>query len=123
MITGMEMYWLTRLDAICGLLLAMAVTSGIITVGIIVGHVPVLVECREEEMKMWFARFRKVLVVSIPIFVLAVMARIATPTTKEYAAIKVVPLILSNEVGEDAGELYRLGVEWAKDQFQVKAKE
>jgi hypothetical protein len=45
------------------------------------------------------------------------------PSTKEYAAIKVIPLLLNSEstatVQKDAGALYNLAVEWAKEQLKA----
>ena len=118
MVTASEMYWLTRLDSIKELI-GMTGTVMVIICGMIAGILGVLfsldppgdlVKKTKNILKFW------IVVLIVGFFFL--VANVFIPTTKEYAAIKVVPAILNNELEEDLGDVYDLGMEWAKDQLK-----
>ena len=108
MITTQQMYWLTRLDGI-------VITLGVfIVVGVIAAIILYIVGVTacdiddESCQKTWRIATRLLYAVS-----LAVVIWIFIPTTKEMAAIIVIPKIVNNEKVQDAGnKLYDLAVEW-----------
>lgn len=139
-ITSADIYWLTRLDAIKSI----AISIGILCV--LSGAASLILYC----IRTWAesilnpdtnssgvdtsaahcaktatARLRKV---AIPVFLVTLVIWVGlglfVPTTKEYAAIRVVPVVLNNTVlsntaKEDFGELYTLSMEWAKDELRI----
>lgn len=143
MLTELQLYWITRLDSICGFAEG-CVTA--LTIFLIFGVVFVIgsfiVECiakidtisfhgaahlAEDELYMNAHTIRTficnvVLKYILPLFILANIVLILVPTTKEYCAIKVVPAIINNEKTQElTNELYSLGVEWLKELKPVKA--
>lgn len=55
-------------------------------------------------------------VIVLVITMLVVIARLFTPTTKEYAAIKIIPAIVNNEtITEESKEIYDLAKQWLKE--------
>ena len=108
MTTTQKMYWLTRLDYITNTLDLITIGLAIAFVG--VGLVGVLeLSCAKEHA-------REILRISAKLFCAAILSSIVRtfiPSTKEMAAIIVVPKIVNNEkVQETGNKLYDLAVEW-----------
>jgi len=87
MISSWDIYWITRLDAIC---LVAAVTWIAIGIVMAVVIVPVLIEGMWGKAKRFFK-------VSMIVACSALFIGIFTPSTKEFAAIYLLPKIANNE--------------------------
>lgn len=127
-VTPSEMYWLTRMDGIrevasvaCVLLTILSVVGLLGYVGTSIGSV---VAETPEGINQARAAHRKLVWVFWGLFVGLVSSSAVyafLPTTREYAAIKIVPAIVNNErLRTDATELYDLTVEWTKGQLRTK---
>ena len=91
--TVMQMYWLTRLDYICNFFNTIAVLG---IGGTIIGVFGMVIfSSRYEENE--YRDFKKVFQWSILPAILAGLFCVAIPTTKEMAAILVVPKIVNNQ--------------------------
>lgn len=143
MLTEFEMYWITRLDSICGFvevcvtaLTIMLIFGSVFMIGSLIIENIAKADCislhgadhlSEDECYVNAHSVRThlcnaVLKCILPLFVLASLVEILVPTTKEYCAIKVVPAIVNNEKAQElTNELYSLGVEWLKELKPVKA--
>jgi hypothetical protein len=108
------MYWLTRLD---GLRTACIVSATLLSIFAVVCIMAIAVRAGDSSDKPaeYLAPKAKW---SIPLAIALIIAAILTPNTKEYAAIKFIPMIATENVQEDAGELYGLTVEWMKAQLR-----
>lgn len=135
MITTTEMYWLTRLDSIKELL-SHGLGPVFIFFTLLLAVATVLTFCfgtftgnrsyemfdskSDEELKVVHARFRRVswrcAVFSCVMLTMAVICSVLetfVPTTREMAAIIMVPAIASNEKVQTVGnKIYDLAVEW-----------
>lgn len=135
MITSTEMYWLTRLDSVKELLshglgpvfifftipLAVAIVLAF-CLGTFTGNRPceMFDHKSDKELEVVHARFRRVswrcTVLSCVMLTLAVGCSVLEtllPTTREMAAIIMVPAIASNEKVQTVGnKIYDLAVEW-----------
>jgi H+/Cl- antiporter ClcA len=132
MITASEMYWLTRLDYIRGVASGFSILLGIVSaigLGVWAVHSAILWEetrrakPRDDEVSFFTASTRacrRIVVPSALVFLVCLLTRVFVPTTKEMAAIKVVPMLATEKVQEDAGELYDLTVDWMKTQLGEK---
>ena len=94
-ITESAMYWITRLDYIHSFLL----TFG--GVGFVISQIvaAILVVVREDhyaDAKTYYKRAKQFVLLSI-FFLLLIVGGLFTPTTKECAAIKLVPIIVNDE--------------------------
>lgn len=74
-----ELYWITRLDSFCGILLFIFIVSGIAIPILIIG----LYNAYEEEDKEIFKIVKKALKITVPVFILSICINLFTPTTKE----------------------------------------
>ncbi len=120
MITESEMYWMTRLDGICAFFAAM--------IGLSVIALVIMIFVTGAAYSDGNPKFGKMLCkfawVPIAFGLLFGIARVLTPTTKEYAAIRIVPAIANNEtLQKDCNELYKLTIEWAKNTLGKDKKE
>ena len=120
MIDESSMYWLTRMDHICEALTAawvLCVTVG----GILIGM------CLLMGSDIDADKSRRVIRVGVVLSLLSaflLVGRIFVPTTKEMAAIKIIPAIANNEtLRKDASEMYGLAREWMSDTLKVKGKD
>ena len=103
MITQTQMYWLVTLDGINKLSFTLA------AVGVAWLMVGIAYIC-ETGKRRWMVP------VSIAVALLGMLAATFVPTTKQMAAIIVVPRIANNEKIQDAGSrLYDLAVEWMEE--------
>ena len=100
MITMTQMYWLVTLDSVVHVSFVLAILMALASVG------AVGVACNDEGL-FW------VPLVTIGMFFLSVAVVTFTPTTKQAAAIIIVPKIVNNEKVQTVGNtLYDLAAEW-----------
>ena len=97
-ITESTMYWITRLDYIHDFLLIFGGVGFVIS--LIVTTILVLIgedSCiKYAEAKTYYKRAKQFVLLSI-FFLLLIVGGLFTPTTKECAAIKLVPIIVNDE--------------------------
>ena len=124
MITESMVYWILKLDNIVEMFVVFAVIS-ILSSMIILG--------------IWFVKredcygnenldnYVKISVISFALFIAFLMAATFTPSTKQMAIIKIVPIIakceITKEIKGDAKEVYKLGVQAIKESLVTKNKE
>jgi len=127
MITESQMYWLTRMDSLRDLLRMVGALSAVVgivaTVFLIVAYISTL-DGDKFSITLMKSRLFRWLGPVVSTFALVIGLTYAlVPSTKAYAAIKVIPLLLNSEstatVQKDAGALYNLAVEWAKEQLKA----
>lgn len=113
------MYLITRLDTIRGMATPFAVFSGL---GLLICSVLLLTSPADldEREKTIISSWKKIAFV---IFVSSILAQILTPTTKDVAAIYLVPKIVNNEdaqklPGNAAKFLNAKLEEWVKDSLE-----
>ena len=105
-ITTMQMYWLVMLDNLIGCLVAIVILCGLY---FILG-VPALGALGKEEMFLSIAKKISV-VMAASILVIAF-----TPSTKQMAAILIVPRLVNSEKVQTIGnKVYDLAVEWMEE--------
>ena len=127
MITASEIYWILKLDAIQNVFLTFSFLTGVFGVAMLVswGINSNLDEHLRTEEKA--ASCRKRFFITIPIFAFMTIATAVTPSTKQMAAIKVIPAIANNEIvgdlSADVKELYLMGINAVKEQLSVNNKE
>jgi len=126
MITESQMYWMTRADDLRKLLEGVGffcITVGVIaSFGLLFAY---LVSLDDDKTRIEFTKSRLLRWLGPSVLAFAfvmLLIRSFIPSTRDYAAIKVVPMILNSEstaiVQKDAGALYNLAVEWAKEQLK-----
>lgn len=104
-ITPMQMYWLVKLDCIIGLFVFVGACMA-------VALIPICIytsELPSSEQSVYYGLVRKI------IFAILVCASVAAllPTTRQMAAIIVVPKIVNNEKVQTIGNrVYDLAVGW-----------
>lgn len=128
MITTAQMYWLTRLDNVhdllCGILVATCIALG--TFSVIAGIATFVSDSESELRKAAFAR--RVWLGAALIALLSGLIHVFTPTTKEMAAIIVVPKIanstlVTEKIPQELSELYTLAKQYMIDSLKEKKKE
>jgi len=108
--TTMQMYWLVMLDSI------IKGTVGLLVLSLLGTAVAIMAWC-DRDVRGW-----------VPLSFLATAAFMAlvatfTPSTKQMAAILVIPRIVNNEKVQKAGDqLYDLATEWMEE-LRPKKKE
>jgi len=109
--TSWTLYWVTRLDGIGCTFAILMILLGIV---LSVSTLGLLILTIEDGYPRQATRPLKI---SISAFALLLLLSVFTPTTKEMAAILVLPKVAQSEVvTEDIPELYELGVSWLKTQ-------
>jgi len=99
-ITAMQMYWIVMLDNIIDGVVAVMVIAGACSLALTLAVVI-------EELPKWFP------IPFICVFIASILLRMFTPSTKQMAAILIVPRVVSNEKVQTVGnKLYDLAVEW-----------
>lgn len=110
MITTTQMYWLTRLDALNNLFYFMLASPILLAIVCFV-CLPVLLEFDKDNPFNVFVR--KALKIVIFISFIGSLCLSFVPTTRDMAAIIIVPKIANSEKVQQAGnKLYDLVVEW-----------
>lgn len=108
MITTSEMYWLTRLDDINFALGLFSILGGVATFLLYIFGAIEYEDAPDRRRQVWQIAGR-----ALSSVILALIVGTFIPTTKEMAAILVIPKIVNNEKVQDAGnKLYDLAVEW-----------
>lgn len=108
MITTSEMYWLTRLDDINFVLGLFFILGGVATFLLYLFGAIEYEDAPDRRRQVWQIARR-----ALSSVILALIVGTFIPTTKEMAAILVIPKIVNNEKVQDAGnKLYDLAVEW-----------
>jgi len=123
MITPFKMYLITMLndvDMVCGLVLAFSIVATVAGITIAFATSGYDAETKEdaEDETLWRAHvFAKKVARTAAYFVaVASLVGILTPTTKEMAAIIVVPKIANSETAAELGEgVKTLAVEWLEE--------
>lgn len=126
MITASEIYWILKLDAIQNMFLIFSIFTGMFGLAMaIIWGVNSADDYYDNEKKA--AACRKRFFVTVPVLVVLMLITALLPSTKQMAAIKVIPAIANSEiVGElsaDAKELYRMGINAIKEQLTENNKE
>lgn len=127
MITESTMYWVTRLDSINAAFGTLAIVSGVLaTISTVVAVATFAMSCADpfDEIKQTAKAFRRCNAYITLAFVVFGSAAALIPTSKEFAVIKVVPMITNSEaleaVSKDGKEIYSMGIEalknWIKEQ-------
>jgi hypothetical protein len=119
MITSWDIYWITRLDAINT---TFCVTWAII---LIVALFSPLIYITLDDMSGNKKVFWKGVKISVVVFLVAIMMQVFTPSTKEFAAIYLIPKIANNEqvqrVPDNFVKLLNSKMEeWIKSSIQTK---
>jgi len=122
MLTTSQMYWFTRLDQFNRLAEFFTVTGGVCLFGFVLLSVLFFMHrTRGGEDLVNVAGIPEVLLrtrrtvglLALSLLALGLSIRTFVPTTKEMAAIYVIPKVVNNEHLRDAGDkLYNLAVEW-----------
>ena len=112
MITESQIYWITRLDSVKGCVEGVGITGSVlISVGLIIALTIWLVDDDDQGKKAF-----KVLLSILLIFTLIAVGSIFIPSTKEYYAIKIIPMAASNDaVQELPGKMVELANEWIEE--------
>lgn len=74
-----ELYWITRLDSFCNVLLFTSIVSGIAISVLIIG----LYNAYDDNVTEVLKIFKKALKITVPVFILSTCINIFVPTTKE----------------------------------------
>jgi len=123
-VTESQIYWLTRMDYICGLGWAIGI-SFLVVLGIIL--VVLLASRRDEFDEEEKKRYNKWIFLSafgILPSLLIIMGAALTPSTKEMAAIKLIPMIVNDEkVQELPNKVVGLANEWLDELSPKKIEE
>ena len=121
MITGWEIYWFTRLDPLKGL------TGTTAVIGLFLSFLMFLLypafcdifEYDEEKRKKSLALTTRLQIAVFSTTVLCAFAYALTPTTREMAAIKVIPMIANSEsmqkLGDVGNNMLDLANEWLRE--------
>ena len=122
MITSAQMYWLTRLDGICAMFAVVLAIAILLTIALLVIGLLVSITC--EELLEYLRNIAKPIVgIILPIVAISTLCVTFIPSTREMAAIMIVPKIANNEKVCDVGNrLYDLAVEWM-DELRPGKKE
>lgn len=122
MLTTSQMYWFTRLDLFSMFAKALIVAGGVCLFGYVLMSIVFFMHrtngCEDifnvQGIPEVLLRTRRTIgtIASILLF-FGITSRVFVPTTKEMAAIYVIPKVVNNEHLHDAGDkLYNLAVEW-----------
>jgi predicted PurR-regulated permease PerM len=123
MIDESTMYWITRLDALHSVLQGLSIVSGIIGAVVMIvfltAAIPGWDTLDEVTAKVVRRRSGIILAVASSLFLIFLFAWALTPTTREYAAIKLIPAVVNNsKVQDEAKDLYDLVKDWLKDKVK-----
>ena len=120
MITESELYWILKLDDIRNLLIGCTIVLGFTSVVLIIMTITQFFDDFLCDYDDW--RRSKVARLSVyAALIVVVTALTLLPSTKQMAAIKVLPAIVNSEaaknVSSDVKELYKLGVDALKEKL------
>jgi hypothetical protein len=114
------MYWITRLDKFSLVLHVLAVASGVVGVVIsIVAFASHSMAASDSNCVLVAKMSRMVLCIVAPMFFICLFGWAFTPTTKEYAAIKLIPAVMNNqEVRAETRDAYELMKAWLRNKAE-----
>ena len=123
MITESAIYWVLKCDDMItlsrwfiGLSIGCVILSGAIFSG--------MVESRDIAESTAWRVWRRITYVCAITLIISILASTFIPTTKQMAMIKVIPWLANNkvveEMGNDAKEIYKLGIQSIKEQLKGK---
>ena len=112
MITESQIYWITRLDSVKECMEAVGILGILlVSIGLIIALMIWLVDDNDQAKRA----FKVLLPISL-IFTLIAVGSIFIPSTKEYCAIKVIPMAASNdEVQKLPNKIVELANEWIEE--------
>lgn len=111
MITEAEMYWLTRLDNVRGMAIAMLVISTIALVFCAAGYGVAVSDDDDNALK----KLKPPLRLSIIFVVISMTVIMFVPTMRETAAIKVIPMIANSESVQKLGDVGNNAIDLANE--------
>ncbi len=126
MITETEMYWITRLDNIHTLFTVFTVISSIICGGglFIRFMINLMADKSKGEGEPFMGSTRVLPWIMPPLVLIFSSCLVFIPTTKEYVAIKVVPLIVNNQDVQGIGkEIVDLAKNWLEELKPIKERD
>ena len=110
MITTTQMYWLTRLDAIVSFGVCLILVS---ISALIIGFTYIAITTGSPYDSDFKSMFKCLVKWALPFALLGASVCTFVPTTKQMAAILIIPRIANSEKVQQAGnKLYDLAVEW-----------
>lgn len=114
-ITGSEIYWITRLSelkAFVGILSGVSLFCGLFGLVILI---MVYRECHNEDEQYW-KKWIKVVIAGTILAICTLFGSLFIPTTKEYCAIKVIPMVVNNDrVQEIPSKVMDLADAWIEE--------
>lgn len=121
MITGWEIYWFTRLDPL-RVLTESTTILGLVLSGVMFLLYPMFSEifdCDEDKRKKYLTWTTRTQIAVFSAAVLSALAYALTPTTREMAAIKVIPMIANSgsmqKLGDVGDNMLDLANEWLRE--------
>ena len=119
MISGWTIYWITRLDSIVDLMnkisVFLMISLGILFVLVLLLASIGMSEASKDALKSSQCLFKHLIITLLivcPVFII----RTFIPSSKDVAAIVIIPLIINNEkIQQIPNEVMDLGLEWLKD--------
>lgn len=121
-ITPLEMYLITRLNYISNVTTFFAVLIGLILIPLIAGVLGMKASNQDETDPEFKVPYKTMKILSV-VFLFCLTTAVFTPSTKEMAAIIVVPEIVQSEKVEKIGnEFYDLALDWMKELHPEKVK-
>ena len=123
-ITPMQMYWLTRFSPITNMLSGIVSLLVVVTVILGIATITMPYNVFGEKTHLIRMRFIKTVVATGILSFVFGFVNMLTPTTREMAAILIVPRIANSEKVQTVGnQLYDLAVEWMEELHTAKNKE
>ena len=119
MITQSQMYWLTRLDGIHGCMIPFGFIAVFSAIGFVLSMICYILarDNQENELAKNLKNSRRICSwMFLVSFLISVIITIFVPTTKEMAAIWVIPQIANSEKIQTVGnKVYDIAVEWMEE--------
>lgn len=124
MITTAQMYWITRLDSIHATLFTLVVLLGMTMLGLLICGCSLRSDYSPTEHGYATGvRLHAAALLLVPPFLSLTFALALVPTTKQMAAILIIPRIANSEKVQQAGnKLYEIAVEWMDELKPSKEK-
>lgn len=119
MITTSQMYWMTRLDGIRDCMIVFILLTVFSAIGVVISYAITFcaVGTGERDVFNMSLKIRKICgwIFSVCLSV-AILVTTFVPTTKEMAAIYIVPKIVNSEKIQNVGnQVYELAVQWMEE--------
>jgi hypothetical protein len=128
MITGNEIYWITRLDYLQGFILAIAIIPIVLKIGVIIAEAMSYDTCYEKEEKakklLGLKASMKSIIKYSTISILFLLTCCLIPSTKEMCVIKIIPIVANQgDIKEIPTNLAELANEWMEELRPTKKEE